>query len=117
MSNLIADLAPFHNSSGYGLFAAGLTFRPEVIEHDRGDQNAEKDSDDSVSDRREMGIWREALAAVQLRLRVALGSQTLTVKLRLLPGWNTVQIRGDPQNCRCGSAATGVCTRLQFRKL
>ena len=36
-------------------------FRPEVIEHDRGDQNAEKDSDDSVSDRREMGIWREAL--------------------------------------------------------
>src|SRR6266516_4339669 len=35
-------------------------------------------------------------AAVQLRLRVALGSQTLIVKLRLLPGWNTVRIRGDP---------------------
>src|SRR6266511_5421264 len=31
------------------------------MEHDRGDQNAEKDSDDSVSDRCEMGIWCEAL--------------------------------------------------------
>ena len=35
-------------------------------------------------------------AAVQLRLRVAFGLQTLIVKLRLLPGWNTVQVRGDP---------------------
>ena len=41
-------------------------------------------------------------AAVQLRLRVAVladghqESQTLIVKLRLLPGWNTVRIRGDP---------------------
>jgi hypothetical protein len=35
-------------------------------------------------------------AAVQLRLRVALGLQTLTVKSRLLTGENTVQVRGDP---------------------
>ena len=38
-------------------------------------------------------------AAVQLRLRVAVshsGLQTLTVKLRLLPGWNTVRVRGNP---------------------
>src|SRR5712691_11027455 len=47
-------------------------------------------------------------AAVQLRLRVVFGSQTLIVKLRLLPGWNTVQIRGDPLFRRCGSAATAA---------
>jgi hypothetical protein len=35
-------------------------------------------------------------AAVQLRLRVAIGLQTLTVKSRLLTGENSVQIRGDP---------------------
>jgi hypothetical protein len=35
-------------------------------------------------------------AAVQLRLRVALGLQTLTVKSRLLTGENTVRIRGNP---------------------
>ena len=35
-------------------------------------------------------------AAVQLRLHVALGLQTLTVKSRLLTGENTVQVRGDP---------------------
>ena len=35
-------------------------------------------------------------AAVQLRLRVASGLQTLIVKSRLLPGENTVQIRGSP---------------------
>ena len=35
-------------------------------------------------------------AAVQLRLRAAIGLQTLTVKSRLLPGENTVRIRGGP---------------------
>ena len=35
-------------------------------------------------------------AAVQLRLRVAIGLQTLAVKSRLLPGENTVRIRGGP---------------------
>jgi len=35
-------------------------------------------------------------AAVQLRLRVANGLQTLKVKSRLLPGENTVRIRGSP---------------------
>jgi hypothetical protein len=43
------------------------------------------------------------------------GLQTLRVKLRLLPGWNTVQVRGNPPAFhlivaairRCGSAATG----------
>ncbi len=35
-------------------------------------------------------------AAVQLRLRVAFGLQTLTVKSRLLTGENSVRIRGDP---------------------
>ena len=36
------------------------------------------------------------IAAVQLRLRVASGLQTLTVKSRLLTGENSVRIRGDP---------------------
>jgi len=31
-----------------------------------------------------------------IRLRVAIGLQTLAVKSRLLPGENTVQIRGSP---------------------
>ncbi len=31
-----------------------------------------------------------------IRLRVAFGLQTLTVKSRLLTGENTVRIRGDP---------------------
>ena len=35
-------------------------------------------------------------AAVQLRLRIAFGPQTLTVKSRFLPGENTVRIRGGP---------------------
>ena len=35
-------------------------------------------------------------AVVQLRLRVAIGLQTLTVKSRLLTGENTVRIRGNP---------------------
>ena len=35
-------------------------------------------------------------AAVQLRLRVEIGLQTLTVKSRLLTGENSVRIRGDP---------------------
>jgi len=35
-------------------------------------------------------------AAVRLRLRVAIGSQTLKVKSRLLTGENSVRIRGDP---------------------
>jgi hypothetical protein len=34
--------------------------------------------------------------AVQLRLRVAIGLQTLTVKSRLLTGENSVRIRGNP---------------------
>jgi hypothetical protein len=38
----------------------------------------------------------DLVAAVQLRLHVALGLQTLTVKSRLLTGENTVQVRGDP---------------------
>ena len=40
--------------------------------------------------------FTDLAAAVQLRLRVAIGLQTLTVKLRLLPGWNTVRVRGNP---------------------
>ena len=36
-------------------------------------------------------------AVVQLRLRVAFGLQTLTVKSRLLTGENAVQFRGNPQ--------------------
>ncbi len=48
-------------------------------------------------------------AVVQLRLRVATGLQTLTVKLRLLPGWNTVQVRGSPPfSSRRGSVATAT---------
>ena len=35
-------------------------------------------------------------AAVRLRLRVAFGLQTLTVKSRLLTGENTVRFRGSP---------------------
>jgi len=35
-------------------------------------------------------------AMVQLRLRVAIGLQTLTVKSRLLTGENSVRIRGGP---------------------
>ena len=35
-------------------------------------------------------------AAVQLRLRVASGLQTFTVKPRLLTGENAVQFRGNP---------------------
>ena len=35
-------------------------------------------------------------AAVQLRLRVAFGLQTFTVKSRLLTGENAVQFRGNP---------------------
>ncbi len=40
--------------------------------------------------------FTDLAAAVQLRLRVALGLQTLAVKSRLLPGENTVRIRGGP---------------------
>ena len=47
-------------------------------------------------------------AVVQLRLRVAFGLQTLTVKSRLLTGENTVRFRGSPPFCRCGSAATAA---------
>jgi hypothetical protein len=32
----------------------------------------------------------------------------LTVKLRLLPGWNTVRIRGDPPIYRCDSATAAA---------
>ena len=42
--------------------------------------------------------FTDLAAAVQLRLRVALGLQTLTVKSRLLPGENTVRIRGGAPN-------------------
>jgi hypothetical protein len=37
-------------------------------------------------------------AAVQLRLRVAIGLQTFTVKSRLLTGENVVQFCGNPPN-------------------
>ena len=47
--------------------------------------------------------FTDLAAAVQLRLRVAIGLQTLTVKLRLLPGRNTVQVRGSPP-------AFAICT-------
>ena len=50
--------------------------------------------------------FTDLAAAVQLRVRVAFGSQTLTVKLRLLPGWNTVRVRGDPPFRRCGAVVT-----------
>ena len=40
--------------------------------------------------------FTDLAAVVQLHLRVAIGLQTLTVKSRLLPGENTVRIRGDP---------------------
>jgi len=40
--------------------------------------------------------FTDLAAVVQLRLRVALGLQTLTVKSRLLTGENSVRIRGDP---------------------
>jgi hypothetical protein len=40
--------------------------------------------------------FTDLAAAVQLRLRVAIGLQTLTVKSRLLTGENSVRIRGDP---------------------
>jgi len=39
--------------------------------------------------------FTDLAAAVQLRLRVAIGLQTLTVKSRLLTGENTVRIRGS----------------------
>ena len=44
--------------------------------------------------------FTDLAAAVQLRLRVAIGLQTLTVKSRLLTGENTVRIRGGPPICR-----------------
>lgn len=40
--------------------------------------------------------FTDLAAAVRLRLRVAIGLQTLTVKSRLLTGENSVRIRGDP---------------------
>jgi len=40
--------------------------------------------------------FTDLAVAVQLRLRVAFGLQTLTVKSRLLTGENSVRIRGDP---------------------
>ena len=40
--------------------------------------------------------FTDLAAAVQLRLRVVIGLQTLTVKSRLLTGENSVRIRGDP---------------------
>ena len=41
------------------------------------------------------GVTDQA-AALQLRLRVAFGLQTFTVKSRLLTGENAVQFRGNP---------------------
>ena len=52
-------------------------------------------------------------AAVQLRLRVAIGLQTLTVKSRLLTGENSVRIRGDPPF----HAGVAQQRQQQFRKL
>ena len=57
--------------------------------------------------RRAWGYFRDAntgagqgitdlVAAVQLRLRVASGLQTITVKSWLLTGENAVQLRGNP---------------------
>ena len=40
--------------------------------------------------------FTDLAAAVQLRLRVASGLQTFTVKSRLLTGENAVQFRGNP---------------------
>ena len=52
--------------------------------------------------------FTDLAAVVQLRLRVALGLQTLTVKSRLLTGENSVRIRGDPpfssEECRLKNA-------------
>jgi hypothetical protein len=52
-------------------------------------------------------------AAVQLRLRVAIGLQTLIVKSRLLTGENSVRIRGDPPF----HAGVAQQRQQQFRKL
>ena len=52
-------------------------------------------------------------AAVQLRLRVAIGLQTLTVKSRLLTGENSVRIRGNPPF----HAGVAQQRQQQFRKL
>ena len=54
-------------------------------------------------------------AVVQLRLRVAFGLQTLTVKSRLLTGENTVRIRDNPPFCRFADVAQQ--RQQQFRKL
>jgi hypothetical protein len=40
--------------------------------------------------------FTDLAAVVQLRLRVAIGLQTLIVKSRLLTGENSVRIRGNP---------------------
>ena len=62
-------------------------------------------------------------AAVQLRLRVAFGPQTLRVKLRLLTGWNTVRIRGGPpiewrvQSAECGIIGFNYIPHSAFRTL
>jgi hypothetical protein len=59
-------------------------------------------------------------AVVQLRLRVAFGLQTLTVKSRLLTGENTVRIRGNPpafarvqreRGCRTEASCVGGLNR------
>jgi hypothetical protein len=42
--------------------------------------------------------FTDLAAVVQLRLRVASGLQTFTVKSRLLTGENAVQFRGNPPN-------------------
>jgi hypothetical protein len=41
-------------------------------------------------------------AAVQLRLRAAIGLQTLRVKCRLVTGENSVRIRGEAANLKTG---------------
>ncbi len=52
---------------------------------------------DSILRDAKTGAGHDGLtAAVQLRLRVASGLQTLTVKSRLLTGENSVRIRGNP---------------------
>ena len=57
--------------------------------------------------------FTDLTAAVQLRLRVVKGLQTLTVKLRLLPGRNTLQVRGSPPF----DAGVAQQRQQQFRKL
>jgi hypothetical protein len=54
--------------------------------------------------------------AVQLRLRVAIGLQTLIVKSRLLTGENSVRIRGNPP-LQCSRSSKYQSGRLRTARL